>query len=374
VKNSDINITTTDDPPAQPNHPDDGHANDSHGHHSASTHSETEPVAGHGENPHWTYEGETGPFAWHKMKSDWAIAETGIRQSPIDIIPERTLALPTLKPIEFHYSGGLHLLMDNGHTIQVDLKNDENYVVINGQKYELLQFHFHATSEHTLNGHAAKMEVHLVHKLVTEAAHAGSCVPASGAHAATPKTPKAPQDQLAVIGVMIEPGTEAHPFIKDLWSDLSAVKPNDGGIRFRLDGPISLVPPEGKRSYYRYNGSLTTPPCSENVLWTVMAEPIHFSAAQIKAFTDRYAKNNRPVLKKHRRFVLKFEDKPTDITPAVLIPIPSVPSGGTIVPGGVPKIPRVPHNSTNAPSIGVRGGIGLPGLPLPRNIPAPQPR
>jgi hypothetical protein len=100
-----------------------------------------------------------------------------------------------------------------------------------------------------------------------------------------------------------------------------------------------------------------------------MAEPIHFSAAQIKAFTDRYAKNNRPVLKKHRRFVLKFEDKPTDITPAVLIPIPSVPSGGAIVPGGVPKIPRVPHNSTNAPSIGVRGGIGLPGLPLPRNIP-----
>jgi hypothetical protein len=130
-----------------------------------------------------------------------------------------------------------------------------------------------------------------------------------------------------------------------------------------------LLPPEGKRSYYHYNGSLTTPPCSENVLWTVMAEPIHFSAAQIKAFTDHYAKNNRPVLKKHRRFVLKFEDKPTDITPAVLIPIPSVPSGGAIVPGGVPKIPRVPHNSTNAPSIGVRGGIGLPGLPLPRNIP-----
>jgi carbonic anhydrase len=127
--------------------------------------------------------------------------------------------------------------MDNGHTIQVDLKNDENYVVINGQKYELLQFHFHATSEHTLNGHAAKMEVHLVHKLVTEAAHAGSCVPASGSYAATPKTPKAPQVQLAVIGVMIESGTKAHPFIKDLWSDLGAVKPNDGGIRFRLDGP-----------------------------------------------------------------------------------------------------------------------------------------
>ena len=87
------------------------------------------------------------------------------------------------------------------------------------------------------------MELHLVHKLVTEATHGGSCDPLPGAHTpntATPKKPKAseaPQVQLAVIGVMIESGTEAHPFIKDLWSDLGAVKPNDGGIRFRLDGP-----------------------------------------------------------------------------------------------------------------------------------------
>jgi carbonic anhydrase len=378
AKDSNINITTTDDLPTQLNHPDDGH-------HNAATHSEAKPVASHDENPHWSYEGKTGPAEWFKMKSDWAIAEAGIRQSPINIIPEQTLALPTLEAIKFHYSGGLHLLKDNGHTIQVDLKNDENYIVINDQKYKLLQFHFHATSEHKIKGKAAAMEVHLVHQLVTETAHADPCVPAPDGHAATPITPKAPQVQLAVIGVMIKPGTEAHPFIKDLWSDLGALKPNDGGIRFRLDGPISLVPPEGKRSYYRYNGSLTTPPCSENVLWTVMAEPIHFSAAQIKAFTDRYAKNNRPVLKQHRRFVLKFEDKPTDITPAVLIPIPRLPGGivpfppGTGVPSGLPgDIPPqpVPTPQTNAPSIGVRGGIGLPGLPLPRTIPptTPQPR
>jgi carbonic anhydrase len=296
------------------------------------------------------------------MNADWAIAEAGIRQSPIDIIPERTLTLPTLKPIEFHYSGGLHLLMDNGHTIQVDIKNDENYIVINGQKYELLQFHFHAKSEHTLNGHAAKMEVHLVHKLVTEAPHGDSCVPAPDGHT---ENPKAPQVQLAVVGVMIEPGSEAHPFIKDLWSDLNAVKPNDGGIRFRLDAPLSLVPPKGKRSYYRYNGSLTTPPCSENVLWTVMSEPIHFSAAQIKAFTDRYSNNARPVMKKARRFVLKYEDKPTDFTPAVLVPRPA--------PRLLPN--TIPVPLTNAPSIGVRGGIDLPKLPTtPGTVPAPQPR
>ncbi len=371
---SNINTITIEAPAEHPHHADDGHSNDSHGAHGEeSHHTEHKADAGHGkeehttdsshgEDPHWTYEGKTGPFAWHKMKANWAIAETGKRQSPIDIIPERTLTLPTLKPIEFHYTGGLHLLMDNGHTIQVDIKNDENYIVINSQKYELLQFHFHAKSEHTFNGHAAKMEVHLVHKLVTEAPHGDSCVPAPDGHT---EKPKSPQVQLAVIGVMIESGPEVHPFIKDLWSDLNAVKPNDGGIRFRLDGPLSLVPPKGKRSYYRYNGSLTTPPCSENVLWTVMSEPIHFSAAQIKAFTDRYSSNARPVMKKARRFVLKYEDKPTDFTPAVLVPRPA--------PGLLPN--TIPVPLTNAPSIGVRGGIGLPQLPTtPGTIPTPQPR
>jgi carbonic anhydrase len=384
---SNINTITIEAPAGQPHHPDDEHSNESHDAHGEESHTEHKADAdhgkeehttdsshaeshgneadaiSHGEAPHWTYEGETGPFTWHKMNADWAIAEAGIRQSPIDIIPERTLTLPTLKPIEFHYSGGLHLLMDNGHTIQVDIKNDENYIVINGQKYELLQFHFHAKSEHTLNGHAAKMEVHLVHKLVTEAPYGGSCVPApEDGHK---EKSKAPQVQLAVIGVMIEPGSEAHPFIKDLWSDLNAVKPNDGGIRFRLDGPLSLVPPKGKRSYYRYNGSLTTPPCSENVLWTVMSEPIHFSAAQIKVFTDRYSNNARPVMKKARRFVLKYEDKPTDFTPAVLVPSPA--------PELLPN--TIPVPLTNAPSIGVRGGIGLPKLPItPGTVPTPQPR
>ncbi len=210
---SNINTITIEAPAGHPHHPNDGHSNESHDAHGEESHKEHKADTGHGEDPRWTYKGETGPFAWHKMNADWAIAETGKRQSPIDIIPERTLTLPTLKPIEFHYSGGLHLLMDNGHTIQVDIKNDENYIVINGQKYELLQFHFHAKSEHTLNGHAARMEAHLVHKLVTEAPHGDSCVPAPDGH--TEKL-KEPQAQLAVIGVMIEPGAEAHPFIKDL--------------------------------------------------------------------------------------------------------------------------------------------------------------
>ena len=387
---SNINTITIEAPAGQPHLPDDGHSNESHDAHGEESHTEHKAEgdhgkeehtinsshvenhghkadAGQGKDPHWTYKGETGPFEWHKMKADWAIAETGIRQSPIDIIPERTLTLPTFKPIEFHYTGGLHLLMDNGHTIQVDIKNDENYIVINGQKYELLQFHFHAKSEHTLNGHAAKMEVHLVHKLVTETPHDDSRVPVPGDHS---EKPKAPQVQLAVIGVMIETGPEAHPFIKDLWSDLDAVKPNDGGIRFRLDGPLSLVPNEGKRSYYRYNGSLTTPPCSENVLWTVMTEPIHFSTAQIKAFTDRYSSNARPVMKKARRFVLKYEDKPTDITPAVLVPRPA----RGLPPNTVP-LPLIPLPPTNSPSIGVRGGIGIPKLPtVPGTVPTPQPR
>ena len=385
LKAPDIIITTTEGAPsARLNHPDDGHANDSHGHHGgqAEALAQPKPAESHGADPHWSYEGKTGPFGWHKIKSDWAIAKAGIRQSPINIIPEDALTLPTLKRIEFHYSGGLHLLKDNGHTIQVDIKNDKNYIIIDGQKYQLLQFHFHAMSEHEINGDAAKMELHLVHKLVKENDHGtlgDSCIPAPEGPAETHKKPKPQQDQLAVIGVMIESGPDPHPFIKDLWSDLSAVKPNDGGIRFRLDGPISLLPPEGKRSYYRYNGSLTTPPCSENVLWTVMAEPIQFSDMQIKAFTNRYSSNARPVMEKKRRFVLKFEDKRTG---PVIRATPALPGGGLVPGNDAPSVPSsfpkphelLPGVSTNAPTIGVRGGTGLPLPGFPGIVPAPQPR
>lgn len=352
-----------------------------------------EPVATPESNtdgePEWSYTGQTGPFHWHKLKSDWAIAGAGIRQSPIDIIPERALAMPTLKPLEFHYTKGLHTLLDNGHTIQVKVNKDENYIVIDDRKYQLLQFHFHAKSEHTFKGVPSQMEVHLVHALAEE-----DPLPADDASSpedASPTPPQARPTQYAVIAVMINQGDTDHPFIKDLWTDLDEVKPHDKGIRFRLEGPMSLLPPEGKRSYYRYNGSLTTPPCSETVLWTVMDEPVQFSAAQIEAFTKRYPNNFRKPQPLHRRFVLKYEDQSAGPeilpTPAKLVPAEKLPPPPAIVepeeinPLPIPE-PEEPENKPveswpdlplpspkplpDTPTIGVRGGSVIP-LPRPQS-------
>ena len=141
------------------------------------------------------------------------------------------------------------------------------------------------------------MEVHLVHRM--DKSHEKDIDPS------LEDTPE--PEHYAVVGVMIKEGKE-NPLIRDLWSKIPNTK--EAPIHYFIKGEnvSAFLPPEGKRSYYRYNGSLTTPPCSENVLWTVMSEPIEFSKEQIETFTNLYRNNNRPIQKLHRRFVLHYWD------------------------------------------------------------------
>jgi carbonic anhydrase len=164
--------------------------------------------------------------------------------------------------------------INNGHTIQITYEGADT-LTIGDQSYSLMQYHFHHQSEHTVKGAHFPMEMHLVHK------------GASG--------------QLAVLGVFIQQGAHNAAF-DPIWNNLPAskgVETHYGSVNVDVD---KLLPAD--RASYRYDGSLTTPPCSEGVRWIVMTTPIELSAAQIEAFTAIIHDNNRPTQALNRRTVL----------------------------------------------------------------------
>jgi len=213
----------------------------------------------------WSYDGEGGPDHWGMLSAEYATCDSGHEQSPIDLhaVSDHADAVPAL-----HWDDGEGSVTDNGHTIKVDLE-DAGSLHLGDREYELVQFHFHAGSEHTVDGHQYPLEVHFVH--ASEDGH------------------------LAVVGVFFEEGA-ANPALDALWAAI----PHEGEHHEVDDvDPRAFLPSD--HSAWRYAGSLTTPPCSEGVAWTVMQTPISASAEQIAAFTAHYAHNYRPVQPMHDR-------------------------------------------------------------------------
>jgi carbonic anhydrase len=172
------------------------------------------------------------------------------------------------------WAGRADTIVNNGHTIQLNIA-DGSTLAAPGGSYKLLQFHFHRPSEHQIGGKSFPMEVHFVH-----ANAAGS---------------------LAVIGVLMASGRPNRAFNR-----IVATMPEKEGPAVKADAgidPNGLLP--GKRSYYRYSGSLTTPPCSETVEWFVLTDPIQVADADIALFAKLYPMNARPVQRLDRRFVLR---------------------------------------------------------------------
>ena len=217
------------------------------------------PVVRHSE--HWSYEGENGPANWGKINTDWAKCGGGNRQSPIDI---RDGMKVDLEPIAFDYKPSSFNVVDNGHTIQVSLSGG-NYITVQNRSYELIQFHFHRPSEERINGRGFEMVVHLVHKDA--------------------------EGKLAVVAVMLERG-KAQNVIQTVWNNLPLEKLDVVTPSVVLD-PNDILP--AHREYFTYMGSLTTPPCSEGVLWLVIKEPMQASPAQMALFSRLYPLNARPV-------------------------------------------------------------------------------
>lgn len=222
-----------------------------------------------GHDVHWAYSGDTGPESWGMLKPEFQQCMLGKRQSPIDIregIPVQ------LDPIQFDYRPANFKVIDNGHTIQANVEPG-NSITVMGRRYELLQFHFHRPSEERINGKQFDMVAHLVHKDV--------------------------DGKLAVIAVLIDQGNQ-HPMMQLVWNAL----PLEKGIEQASSVPIdlNLVLPERKQ-YFTYMGSLTTPPCSEGVLWMVMKQPAQMSREQIAIFAKMYPMNARPVQSAQGRMI-----------------------------------------------------------------------
>ena len=218
---------------------------------------------------HWSYQGELGPKAWGGIQPDFIKCSVGTRQSPIDI---RSGIAVDLEPIQFDYRASAFRVIDNGHTVQVNI-DPGNAIVIAGRRWELVQFHFHRPGEERIDGKTFEMSLHLVHK------------DADG--------------RLGVVGILLERGA-AQSVVQTVWNNLPLEKDDEVSTRSVLD-LNHLLPPD--RGYYTYMGSLTTPPCSEGVLWMVMRQPVPVSPAQIDIFARLYPMNARPVQQASGRMI-----------------------------------------------------------------------
>lgn len=220
----------------------------------------------------WGYSGERGPEYWGALSPDFALCADGTAQSPIDIGNASEL---NLVDIAFGYGETANNIFNNGHTIQVNV-DEGSSIVYNEISYNLLQFHFHSPSEHTIDGEAAPMEIHFVHQ-----------DPNSGA--------------LAVVGALLVAGDVENSAYAAIFDNM----PSETGEPAALGAAINLeaLLPEERR-YYTYQGSLTTPPCSEIVRWLLLDTPVRLSEAQIDIFADLYANNARPTLPLGKRDLL----------------------------------------------------------------------
>ncbi|NBT00122.1 MAG: carbonate dehydratase [Betaproteobacteria bacterium] len=227
---------------------------------------------GKGKSAHWTYEGAHGPERWAALAPENAKCSQGKTQSPVNII-DRDVIVSDLESVQFHYQPSPFRFEHNGHTLQVS-PTGENYVVIRGTRYDLLQFHFHAPSEERINFRNFSMVAHFVHKSA--------------------------EGRLAVIGVLLDAGG-SNPAMDYLWAHLplskgETVQPKSASLDMN-----QLLPKE--RGYFQFMGSLTTPPCSEGVLWTLFQEPVKIRPEQASIFLKVVGMNARPVQPLNQRLV-----------------------------------------------------------------------
>jgi carbonic anhydrase len=222
------------------------------------------------EGAHWGYEGTAGPAKWGDLDAANKACSIGSQQSPIDIGPTVKSQLPALR---LAWGKTADTIVNNGHTIQLNFAEGSTLKLGNAT-YKLVQVHFHRPSEHLIGDKNFPMEAHFVHR--------------------------ADSGALAVVGVLLTEGKSNPAFGK-----IVATMPAKEGPAVKADAainPNALLP--AKLSYYRYEGSLTTPPCSEVVEWLLLTTPMQVAATDVAAFAKLYPMNARPAQKDNRRFVL----------------------------------------------------------------------
>ena len=225
---------------------------------------------------HWSHQkGEDGPENWKNLCAGFSDCG-GKTQSPVNFVTKEIVKENTLTAPEFSYRKSNINIINNLHTIQFNISGD-NKVDLNGKEYKLLQFHYHALSEHTIDGKYYPIEVHFVHQ-----------------HSDT---------DFAVLGIMFEEGEE-----NKLFAEYLDVFPTAKG-EINMDGTIDLLSlfPDDK-SYFNYKGSLTTPPCSEVVNWYVLKTPVTASIEQIEKFSKILKNNYRPIQPLNERTIKEYSE------------------------------------------------------------------
>lgn len=212
----------------------------------------------------WSYGGADGPAKWGLLDKAYEDCKFGELQSPIDI-PDAAARKGDLPSLLFDYKAAPLKIIDNGHTIQVNYAPG-SHVMVAGKKYELVQFQFHRPSEEKINGKGHDMAAHLLHK--------------------------GPDGKHAVIAILLDTGAESR-LIKTLWDNLPKDKGKENVVDAVTINAMDLLPKN--KGYYTFSGSLTAPPCTEDVTWFILKTPVTVSADQIARFARYYPMNARPV-------------------------------------------------------------------------------
>lgn len=216
----------------------------------------------------WSHAGANGPEKWAALDPAYDLCETGKNQSPIDI---RGAVRRPFPPVRLDYAPEKVTMIDNGHAIEADIEEGASAVRIERDRFSLDQFHFHMPAEERIDGRSYAASIHLVHL--------------------------SDDGRAAVVGLLVEPGPE-NPVIEEL---VEAI-PAEPGETTEIEGEMDLadlVPVGGDA--FRYQGSLTTPPCSEGISWTVFKEPVTMSREQLDAFAEAYPENARPIQPRNGR-------------------------------------------------------------------------
>ncbi|MCF6312536.1 MAG: carbonic anhydrase family protein [Verrucomicrobiales bacterium] len=215
---------------------------------------------------HWSYEGATGPEYWGKLSASYRLADTGKKQSPVNIDTSKVV-VDNLPELIFRYhSGERPDFINNGHTLQHQQEQDGSEIEVAGKHYQLEQFHLHSPSEHTIDGKHFPIELHMVHK--------------------------AKDGEVAVLAIFYKAGESSQALNYIASAKLPDKKGNKSVMKqgIRLN---DLVPTQPE--YYTYSGSFTTPPCTENVKWFVLKQELEADEELLKNLAEILKHNNRPI-------------------------------------------------------------------------------
>jgi carbonic anhydrase len=225
----------------------------------------------------WSYQGATGTDFWGDIAPEFQTCSSGQAQSPINI--EGSGFTLNVGSLDLNYQDTPLAIVNNGHTVRVDYQPGST-LTLDGEVYELLQFHFHQPSEHLISGKGSAMEAHFVHRNQITG-------------------------DLVVLAVLMAEG-EMNKSLESIWQQILPADSPAAQISDLTINALQLLP-ENSRQYYRYQGSLTTPPCSEIVTWLVLKQPVSVSKSQLTKFFGAIGNNARPVQALNRRTLSQFD-------------------------------------------------------------------